>query len=746
MIRKYQGAGKVTYSGKSIAQQLLEGTRFGKWLGYGNGTYTDGYGTTRNDASLKESANGQELERMGETAKGAAELTATGLSFANPVTASKVMAPLIVASQAYWTGTGFKDGVERSHIMLQDPSQQTIENYGMLGLDFMPVPSVAKQVIRGAKQVVPAAKQLVKEAEAVNYAGMKADANAARKALTSGKTRIKVGDVEINNPNLNYRQVGSGAAKDFIETGNQFSKIKPSGTDGLITLRLKQPLDNPMYKQGSLWYGINNAENGVYPDLLVTAEPMNYATKYGHLASVDKGGRRIPSGTLNSENTGAYVFEPGYGYRKVQTDPKISVSLPYDRVAPTDGRINTARNYYAGDDFNNYVQVINDTKPGYYSVHFKTNQGSPTSNAVQKVVDKIVSDLPGGSKVATWGSVTKGGFSGLDRFAKAGMIKTGEFRPLAFKDQSVANEVAEKYGLTLNADGTINWPIVLKNSSFKSSKVKKKNYKVQKEYPIRLSMKEPYKRNNNVDLNQVQQELEDGGIYFEQNKPTYTDPISDVYTVWDDLDKWGRDYFKKNKHFITDQTSLDLDIQRKNSWEHTGTPAKKIIWDNYVSSMNRRRHDYFFDGIRTGDYPPYVYFDKTSERPSAIFGFKDPENNVFMPSHFAPANLRSGLKMIKDLLDIPQPVVFAVPEDLSNQLYKLGYTKIANVPQPFGNDLVMKDIMVNRNFSADNLPRGTKSIIKVPTTEKWGKQYFSKDPVPSYGENIIILKRKGGKI
>lgn len=65
--------------------------------------------------------------------------------------------------------------------MLQDPSQQTIENYGMLGLDFMPVPSVTKQIVRGTKQVVPAAKQLVKEAEAVNYAGMKADANAVPK-------------------------------------------------------------------------------------------------------------------------------------------------------------------------------------------------------------------------------------------------------------------------------------------------------------------------------------------------------------------------------------------------------------------------------------------------------------------------------------------------------------------------------------------------------------------------------------
>lgn len=92
----------------------------------------------------------------------------------------------------------------------------------------------------------------MKEAEAVNYAGMKADANAARKALTSGKTRIKVGDVEINNPNLNYRQVGSGTAKDFIETGNQFGKIKISATDSPLMLRLKRPLDNPMYKKGSL--------------------------------------------------------------------------------------------------------------------------------------------------------------------------------------------------------------------------------------------------------------------------------------------------------------------------------------------------------------------------------------------------------------------------------------------------------------------------------------------------------------
>lgn len=79
----------------------------------------------------------------------------------------------------------------------------------------------------------------------------------------------------------------------------------------------------------------------------------------------------------------------------------IVKSQPYARIAPTDLRINTATDYGLRYDPKNYVQLINDTEPGYYSVHFKTDKGSPTSNAVQKVVDKIVSDLPGGSKVAT---------------------------------------------------------------------------------------------------------------------------------------------------------------------------------------------------------------------------------------------------------------------------------------------------------------------------------------------------------
>lgn len=51
---------------KSIFQKLVQNTKFGKLL-YGEPeTYIDGYGITRNvDPKFSESADGQELKRMG---------------------------------------------------------------------------------------------------------------------------------------------------------------------------------------------------------------------------------------------------------------------------------------------------------------------------------------------------------------------------------------------------------------------------------------------------------------------------------------------------------------------------------------------------------------------------------------------------------------------------------------------------------------------------------------------------------
>lgn len=65
-------------------------------------TFEDGYGRTLNaEVPLQESAQGQELKRMGETAKDAGELVATGFAFGNPITASGALSPIIATSQAY---------------------------------------------------------------------------------------------------------------------------------------------------------------------------------------------------------------------------------------------------------------------------------------------------------------------------------------------------------------------------------------------------------------------------------------------------------------------------------------------------------------------------------------------------------------------------------------------------------------------------------------------------------------------
>lgn len=120
-----------TYSGKSIFQGLIENTWLGKKL-YGNTTYTDGYGAQRSNASFKDSANGKLISRMGNTAKDAAKITVAGLSFANPITASSYMSPLITGSQAYFSTVGLKDAWDRLN-----KKDKTAEDGVNIGLDVL---------------------------------------------------------------------------------------------------------------------------------------------------------------------------------------------------------------------------------------------------------------------------------------------------------------------------------------------------------------------------------------------------------------------------------------------------------------------------------------------------------------------------------------------------------------------------------------------------------------------------------
>ena len=147
---------KQTYSGDSIASKWLSGTWLGNLLGYPSNTYIDGYGTTRNYANLKESAQGQQLSRMKDTAKNYGKVALTGMSFGNPLVArSTIGAVLPTGAQSYFITEGLRDAYNR--FMKKD---KTAEDAVWTGLDLAGAIPAVGSVVRNGKYVLPEIKNL----------------------------------------------------------------------------------------------------------------------------------------------------------------------------------------------------------------------------------------------------------------------------------------------------------------------------------------------------------------------------------------------------------------------------------------------------------------------------------------------------------------------------------------------------------------------------------------------------------
>ena len=144
---------KQTYSGDSIASKWLSGTWLGNLLGYPSNTYIDGYGTTRNYANLEESAQGQQLSRMKDTAKNYGKVALTGMSFGNPLVArSTIGAVLPTGAQSYFITEGLRDAYNR--FMKKD---KTAEDAVWTGLDLAGAIPAFSAIRNGAKYILPTA-------------------------------------------------------------------------------------------------------------------------------------------------------------------------------------------------------------------------------------------------------------------------------------------------------------------------------------------------------------------------------------------------------------------------------------------------------------------------------------------------------------------------------------------------------------------------------------------------------------
>lgn len=87
---------------------------------------------------------------------------------------------------------------------------------------------------------------------------------------------------------------------------------------------------------------------------------------------------------------------------------------------------NKATSYFFKQQPNQRFELVKDIEPNNYSVHFKTDRNGLSYGDKMQLFAKVADEVPEGANLSTWGSVSKGGVHGVNRFGKDfGFIQNG---------------------------------------------------------------------------------------------------------------------------------------------------------------------------------------------------------------------------------------------------------------------------------------------------------------------------------
>lgn len=143
---------------------------------------------------------------------------------------------------------------------------------------------------------------------------------------------------------------------------------------------------------------------------------------------------RVTDKPVDLTNAEIYEKSPfGWWERiKVQPTPEVAKGKPYVRWSQK-GYLNEAYNIEGGpgqkflvvkDVDNPQPLVLNTKGNGEYSLHFHSTRDNPNK---EKMFQALAESIPEGGKVSTWGTISKGGYHGINRFGEQfGWPKVGE--------------------------------------------------------------------------------------------------------------------------------------------------------------------------------------------------------------------------------------------------------------------------------------------------------------------------------
>ena len=102
---------------------------------------------------------------------------------------------------------------------------------------------------------------------------------------------------------------------------------------------------------------------------------------------------------------------------------------------------NEATSYFFKQYPSQRFELVKDVEPNNYSVHFKTDRNGLSQGNKMQLFAKVADEVPEGANLSTWGSVSKGGIHGINRFGKDfGFIQNGT-RQLTMKGTKEPIEV-----------------------------------------------------------------------------------------------------------------------------------------------------------------------------------------------------------------------------------------------------------------------------------------------------------------
>lgn len=102
---------------------------------------------------------------------------------------------------------------------------------------------------------------------------------------------------------------------------------------------------------------------------------------------------------------------------------------------------NEATSYFFKQQPNQRFELVKDIEPNNYSIHFKTDRNGLSYGNKMQLFAKVADEVPEGANLSTWGSVSKGGVHGINRFGKDfGFIQNGT-RQLTMKGTKEPIEV-----------------------------------------------------------------------------------------------------------------------------------------------------------------------------------------------------------------------------------------------------------------------------------------------------------------